>query len=784
MARRRQNKPLRIFVPLALVLAAIGIAVAVATNTGRHGPSPQGAPQEAPQTAQQPAPETRDRPARDPDPADPETPAREATDPAGEAVQREPEREPDAPSLSPAPSDLLEGLRPRRVGAPMLADDAFRPLGSLDPDTGLRMRVDFSRYGSGVAELALTNYFDSVVNGVPIIVQREVDDERTGQGVTPFSLDFVFVNGVAVPLQAIPEEVQTDEGPLTGERRIWEQDPSNPGLFTATIENAEGEAILRIVRRFSLQPGSYTLRVEQTVENLTDTGLRVSLSELGPVEPPRVSAYAGDQRRLRFGYVEEQRSLTQVWPDTNLMRRDSAIGPTRADRFEASRVLWPTRDALRDQWGLSWYAVVNRYFAVAVRPWFDPDVRQSDLRFREGQEVTRGVLFLGPERRDAVIVLRTLTPERPVLAGSSIDLGYAVYAGPLDRRTIGAEPGAEQLRLSGLVVYNFGGMCASCTFQWLTEPLMAVLRAAHSVTGDWALAIIVLVLIVRTILHPVTKWSQIRVQRFGKQMQELAPKQKKLQERYGNDRKKMQQEMARLWREEGVSPAGMLGCLPMFLQSPIWIALYASLFFAFELRHEPAFFGVFQAATGGNWRFLADLAEPDRAIYFGSGFMVPFVGNLIGEIKSINVLPVLLAFVFWAHQKYLTPPTSATMTPEQETQMKIMRFMLIFMFPLIMYNAPSGLALYFIANSSLGILENRWIKRHMDKHGLLDIEKMKEERKRKGPSFIQRIQMMAAERQQMQQGGGKRDPRTMAAKRQGKGKAASKPPPARFKKRK
>ncbi|MEC9374472.1 MAG: YidC/Oxa1 family membrane protein insertase, partial [Planctomycetota bacterium] len=219
-----------------------------------------------------------------------------------------------------------------------------------------------------------------------------------------------------------------------------------------------------------------------------------------------------------------------------------------------------------------------------------------------------------------------------------------------------------------------------------------------------------------TVLHPVTKRSQIGIQRFSKQMQALAPKQQKLKEKYKDDPKRMQQEMAKLMREEGVSFTGMLGCLPMFLQSPIWIALYAMLYFAFDLRHEEAFYGLFQKITGGAWAFLGDLSAPDRFIDFGRTlFTIP----LLGQISSINVLPLLLGVVFYIQQKYLTPPPSAAMTPEQEMQQKIMKVMLVVMFPVFMYNAPSGLTIYFITNSVLGIFESRYIRAHIDQMDLM-----------------------------------------------------------------
>jgi YidC/Oxa1 family membrane protein insertase len=340
------------------------------------------------------------------------------------------------------------------------------------------------------------------------------------------------------------------------------------------------------------------------------------------------------------------------------------------------------------------------------------------------------------------------------IAGNFADVSMNIYAGPLERKTIHLDPVRDSLGLGGLVLYNFGGPCGPCTFGWMTMLLIGLLRLLHDfVFFDWAIAIIFLVVVVRSILHPVTKWSQIRIQRFGKQMSAVAPKQKELQEKYKDDPKKLQVETARLWKEEGISPTGMLGCIPMFLQTPVWIALYATLYFAFELRHQGAFYGLFQAiqpTASPFWQFMGDLAEPDRFLYFGK---VLFTMPLLGPIESFNILPLILGVVFFIQQKYLTPPSATPLTPEMQMQQTMMKWMMVVLFPVFMYNAPSGLAVYFIANSVLGILESKWIKHHMDKHGLLDLDKMKADRlaKRKGKpegeSFLERVQRMAEDRQ-------------------------------------
>jgi YidC/Oxa1 family membrane protein insertase len=283
------------------------------------------------------------------------------------------------------------------------------------------------------------------------------------------------------------------------------------------------------------------------------------------------------------------------------------------------------------------------------------------------------------------------------------------------RTTLEKQPTFRALRLDELILYNIGGPCAFCTFQWLARLLFTFLSFMHDhVVFDWSIAIMLLVVGVRAALHPITRRSQIGLMRFGKQMAAIAPKQQKLREKYGADQKKLQQEMMKLYREENVKFSGALGCLPMFLQSPVWIALYAMLFFAFDLRHHPAFYGVVQRFFP-DWAFLADLSAPDRFIDFGRDIHIPLLSSFMGPLHSINLLPLLLGIVFFIQQKYLTPPPSAAMSPEQETQQKIMKVMMVVMFPLLMYNTPSGLVIYFITNSVLGILESRYIRSHVDK---------------------------------------------------------------------
>lgn len=757
----RPNKPLRIILPIALF--AIGLSVPIAvwvnTNSRRNAPTPP-APVNEPQAADSTASPNREPGSE----LDTETaPPPEAASQPEAAPSEQPEPQPQ-PSVDLVPGSFVVG---DFTGDPLATD--FAPLGELGVGSAYAIRVEFSHVGAGIRALRLAEEFDSVQTDRaaaegPVAPERHVavQEQVVDNGVirlVPFCALGVEINGTLVPMHK-----------AEGDAPAWRQvDEDTPGLFEAFILDGEGRRAFRVERRYSLQPGSHDLVVRQHIENLTGQPHEVRWRQFGTVDLFSESGYGGDKRRVRFGYLHSPASdASQRFVDaTKFLWNRAKLTGEKSDRKYPGGKIWPNPTSEEDGYSLVWSGVTNRYFGAIAHPLIDASDASARLNFDAVERVDRVRI----ESPDAVI-LSYHSPATTLEPGARASFDMGLYAGPLNKSVIRSEPMLERLGLDKIVVYNFGGMCAFCTFTWLTGPLLGLLRFLHTLTSDWALAIILLVVCVRTILHPITRWSQTKMLVFGKQMQNIAPKQKIIQERYKDDRQRQQQEMAKLWREEGISPAGFLGCLPMFLQSPVWIALYATLFFASELRHEPAFFGVFQAMTNNAWPFLADLAEPDRAIYFGS--RGPTVW-LVGQINSINLLPLLLGVVFYVQQKYLQPPSTGAMTPEQESQQKIIKVMMVVMFPLIMYGAPSGLALYFITNSTLGILESRWIRSHATKSGRLDEANLKKKPKKGG--FVERLQKLAQERQQMQQ------QRGMSPKRMPKQGRGDNRPPRRYKKR-
>jgi YidC/Oxa1 family membrane protein insertase len=180
-------------------------------------------------------------------------------------------------------------------------------------------------------------------------------------------------------------------------------------------------------------------------------------------------------------------------------------------------------------------------------------------------------------------------------------------------------------------------------------------------------------------------------------MAKMGPELQKLKEKHGDDKEAYTKAQVALMKEQGMAP--ILGCLPMFLQMPIWIALWQGLQSTFELR---------QASFLWGWTWIKDLSRPDYLISFGHD--IPLFFGL--HIESINLLPILMGLIFYVQatiQNNLQPKG----TPEQETQKKIMKWMSTFLFPLFLYNGPSGLNLYILTSTLVGIIESKRIRDHI-----------------------------------------------------------------------
>jgi len=761
MAVQKQSRAVRL--TLTVIVAVAGLLVSWSVFRASRNAAPSGQRASAPAAVEgsaakgESAASSQERVASAPMPVAPATPAT-----VGGVVEEGVAESTPTPVMREV-EGVRVGLRARAWEAPQ----GLTPIGSIT-DGQHRALVEFTTYGAGVEAITLSQYETAVGSGVPYPVQQRVVKPANGSGATQ---TVASLAAVGVELRVGDSEPEFVDLRVSDGKTLWRE--TGVGSFEALIEDGTGRGVARIERRYELADGSLDIRVTQRLHNLTGDPLGVVWYQYGPVDlPADTGGYRIEVRRFRWGTLLPARqdpSRQFVHADRTLLSRQSAITKSTKPVHEREP-LWPPSSASGAGHEPVWFAMTNRYFAFIVHPLLDPAQVASgaglDKRFGLVEKV-HGVV-VGSQSGEGSLVAQFTSPTMEAPAGGVLDLSFGAYAGPMLPRMLAGNPVQKALSLDDIVVYNIGGMCAMCTFEWLTHPLIWFLRFVHDyLLHDWALAIMMLVLVVRTVLHPVTRRSQIGIAKFSKQMGALAPKQKALQEKFKDDPKRLQQEMGKLMREQGVSFTGALGCLPMFLQTPVWIALYAMLYFAFELRHEPAFFGVFQALSGGRWEFLSDLAAPDHFIPFSSPVHIPLLSSLMGELHGFNILPIVLGVVFFIQQKYLTPPPTTAMTPEQQTQQKMMKVMMVVLFPLTIFNAPSGLSLYFITNSTLGILESRWIRSHID---TLDTSPKKKGGEGAG-GFWKRVQNEALKRQQTAQ----RGQRPGGAAGRGRGGGAQRP---------
>lgn len=219
------------------------------------------------------------------------------------------------------------------------------------------------------------------------------------------------------------------------------------------------------------------------------------------------------------------------------------------------------------------------------------------------------------------------------------------------------------------------------TFIIFTKPLVWVLDQLVKLVGNYAIAVILLTLLVKAAMFRLT-WKQHSSMIA---MQRLAPELKYLQEQYKTDKQKLAQKQMELWKKNGVNPLG--GCLPLLIQIPIFIALYNAFQYNADMRGE-------------QFLWITDLTLPDQVW----GTPLSFLG---GWILSINPLPILyIAVTIWMS---LTSPLPSGGDPQQEQMAKTMRWMPV-LFGVIFYNMPAGLVLYFTVNALLSTLEVKFIR--------------------------------------------------------------------------
>lgn len=378
-----------------------------------------------------------------------------------------------------------------------------------------------------------------------------------------------------------------------------------------------GAGGVAIRRTYTLKRGDYLLTVRDDVDNASATAWK--------------------------GYVYRQLSRIPPTIESSIMRPTSFSFNGAAWRNDEQKYDKRKYDEYAEDGPLNvtvgggWVALLQHYFFAAWIP--QKDQKAVFSLANAGNQY--GIAAAGPEF--------TLAP------GQKATTTAQLWVGPkIQERLQGVAPGLERTLDYGI-------------FTVIAQPIHWTLAMLHKLTHNWGWAIVLLVVVIKLLLYPL---SAAQYKSMAK-LRKFQPRMQQLKERYGEDKEKYQQAMIDLYKKEKINPAG--GCLPIFIQMPVFLSLYWVLVEAVELRQAP-------------WMlWVQDLTAND-----------PFF-----------ILPILNVAIMWLTQR-MTP--MAGMDP---TQQKMMQAMPLIIGVTLMF-FPAGLVLYWVTNGALGMLQQWWM---MKKYG-------------------------------------------------------------------
>ncbi len=416
------------------------------------------------------------------------------------------------------------------------------------------------------------------------------------------------------------------------------------GGFEMSTDREKGVAVfsktrpdgLRITKQFALPPAGskdslYTVGLEISFHNSGNSSVQVPPFFVGtggaaPIHVSDMPIYT------RFDWSHAGKA---TYIDVNWFSASSV--PLLGIPLSGEKALY-----LESKPDVQWAAVSSQYFSTIVsakEPGISVWAKRFDTRKQNDSPVFGIQGALGQQGF-------------AVAPGATVTKSFQIYSGPKELSRLRKLGGNQD------AVLNFG------MFGFVSEFLLWAMNGLHGLLGNYAAAIIVLTLLIKSALWPV----QNKATNEMRKMSALSPKMTELREKYKDDPQKMNEETMKLYREYGVNPFS--GCLPMLIQIPIFFGFYAMLGTAIELRNS-------------SFLWIHDLSQPDT------------VGHLLNF--PINLLPIVMAgTMIW--QMAITPKSGDAM------QQRIFYFMPV-IFLVFCYNYASGLALYWTTQNLFSIVQ-------------------------------------------------------------------------------
>jgi len=414
--------------------------------------------------------------------------------------------------------------------------------------------------------------------------------------------------------------------------------------------------IFTLTKSYIFHPQEYMFELQITIEN--------SIKEYPDLDFDGV-AYTlavGPQIGPRFTKLDGRREYRQYYT--------YAGGKRIKEKMPKDGILPIDHD-------LNWAALVGKYFTIIGIP----DATDYQVEFRGGA-------IPGIEESSRLYFMR------PIIKSSKSTDVFRFYAGPKINRVLGRYDNSDK-NIYGVKDLDLTKVVdSSRLLGWLEAIMKAALVLFYSWIPNYGVAIILLTIVVKIVLYPITHKSFESTAR----MQELNPKIQELREKFKSNPQKMNQEMAALYKKEGVSPLG--GCLPLVLQMPVFFAMYGLLNKHFDMRGATFIAG-----------WITDLSAAE-SIWSFAPFKLPIVGW-----SDLRALPILFVATQLLSSKMMQTPSSG----QSEGQMKMMTYLMPIMFFFILYEAPSGLLLYWTVTNVLTALQQKyltpWLKKRKEMKG-------------------------------------------------------------------
>ena len=405
---------------------------------------------------------------------------------------------------------------------------------------------------------------------------------------------------------------------------------------------------LAIEKHYHVEPGPNAYSVDLTLrfENLRTQAQEVAYTLTGPNGIPLEGLeYTRTFREVAVAFLNEDSDSVSA----STLDVKSLVKQAQKNEVEN----WTEKP-------LKYVGVTSQYFAAVLLP-------RGDQQKDRWDEQTRPVLVGLPKGEGGRETnLSVQLHSRPLVLNpgeaNAVVHEYTLFAGPKQPDFVAA--------------YDINSLLDYGMFGFVSKPMVALLNFFYRLVGNYGIAIIMLTVMVRLGMFPLSRKQVLA----SIKMQELKPELDKLKEKYKNDKEKIGRATMDMYRKHGAMPVG--ACLPDVVQLPIFMGLYWSLYLSVNLRLS-------------NFLYIDNLAAPDHL--FKWGFNVPFLG------PWLNLLPIITVILFVVQQKMFTPPAA---DEQAAMQQKIMSYMMIFI-GFMFYHVPSGLCLYFIASSMWGITEKK-----------------------------------------------------------------------------